>query len=408
MISRYHGIKLRAIKSVKQSYIPDRQILNFLETFRYMVNHVIRIGIQNDCSTLKRLSMLSYHELTQYDIPSYYKLCAISKACGILANRRQSLKRGMETKKPYLKKPILISCYGFKLKDGIFKIPLGDRKYFEIPLNAYAKQVLSNTDGNSIKINSFTLTPYNINISYSKEIVEIPCTKTAGIDRNLRNVTVGNCDKVIQYDISKAARITHVTKSVMSCFKRNDHRIRKKLYSKYGSRRKYRINQILHHVSKAVVQRATENKTALVFEDIRNIRKLYQKGNGQGRYHRSKMNSWPFHELKRQIEYKSAWAGIQVIQLSKKETGGTSTLCPACGKRLQEERTSRNLWCNTCQRWNDRDVIAVMNQSLRGWTRFAHSKGDASEAMVQESGALPVILRVDASKLQGDRNHPKT
>lgn len=123
------------------------------------------------------------------------------------------------------------------------------------------------------------------------------------------------------------------------------------------------------------------------------------------RYHRSKMNSWSFHELKRQIEYKSAWAGIQVIQLSKKETRGTSTLCPVCGKRLQEEKTSRNLWCNTCQRWNDRDVIAAMNQSLRGWTRFAHSKGDASEAMVQESGALPVILRVDASKLQGDRNH---
>lgn len=398
-------VPLRAIKSVKQSYIPDRQILNFLETFRYMVNHCIRIGIQNDCSTLKRLSVLSYHELVQYDIPSYYKLCAISKACGILANRRQSLKRGMDTKKPYLKKPILISCYGFKLENGILRIPLGEKKYFEIPLNNHVKEILSDPQ---LKVQSFTLAVGNtLSICYSQDVSQIECTKTAGIDRNLRNVTVGNCDKVIQYDISKTSRITQVTKSVMSCFKRNDHRIRKRLYSKYGSRRKYRINQILHHVSKTVVQRATENKTALVFEDIRNIRKLYQKGNGHGRYHRGMMNSWPFHELKRQIEYKSAWAGIQVIQLSKKETGGTSTLCPACGKRLQEERTSRNLWCNTCQRWNDRDVIAVMNQSLRGWTRFAHSKGDASEAMVQESGT-PVILRVDASKLQGDRNHTKT
>lgn len=387
-----------------QHYTPDPHTLDFLETFRHMVNHCIRIGIQNDTHSLKKLSTLSYHELVQYDIPSYYKLCAISKAAGILSNRRQSIKRGINTKKPYLKKPILISCYGFKLKDGIFKIPLGGRKYFEFPLNAYAKQVLSNT--NSIKINSFTLTPYHISISYSKEVVEIQCTKTAGIDRNLRNVTVGNCDKVIQFDISKAVKIAETTKSIISSFRRNDHRIRKRLYSKYGVRRKNRTTQILHKVSKTIVEHATKNREALVFEDIRDIRKLYQKGNGQGRKYRGAMNGWSFSEIKRQIEYKARWNGIQIIQLSRKETRGTSTLCPRCGKRLQDKVAwkntdhNRELWCNTCQRWLDRDVIAVMNQSLRGLPGFGSSKGDAGEAVVQESGALPVILRVDASKLQ--------
>jgi hypothetical protein len=28
------------------------------------------------------------------------------------------------------------------------------------------------------------------------------------------------------------------------------------------------------------------------------------------------MNSWPFHELKRQVEYKAAWEGVPVITLS--------------------------------------------------------------------------------------------
>ncbi len=372
-----------------------------------MVNHCIRIGLQNDAHTLKRLTILSYHELKLYDIISYYKLCAISKAAGILSNRKQSVKRGMNTKDPYLKKPILLSCYGFKIVNGIFKIPLGDRKYFDITLNAHTKQILSD---NSLKINSFSLTQDSISISYSKEVVQIEFTQTVGIDRNLRNITVGNCNEVIQFDVSKAVKIVESTKSITSSSKRNDSRIVKRLYSKYGTRRKNRINQLLHQVSKIVVEQATKNRQSLVFEDIKHIRKMYQKGNWQGRRHRSKMNGWSFSEIKRQIEYKARWNGTQVIQLSKSETRGTSTLCPKCGKRLQEQRTSRDLWCDICQRWQDRDVVAVMNQSLRGLLRFSSSKGGAGEAMVQESGSKePVILKVDASKLRpnSDIYHPK-
>jgi putative transposase len=381
-----------------------------------MVNHCIKVGLQNDAYALKRLSVLSYRELVQYDIPSYYKLCAISKAAGILSNRRQSLKRGLNTKRPYLKKPILISCYGFKLEEDILKIPLGDRQYFEIPLNHHTREILCNHEDNfTFKINSFVLTSDHISISYSKDVPDIQCKSTAGIDRNLRNVTVGNCNQVVQYNISKAVKIAENTKSVTSSFKRNDHRIRKKLYSKYGARRKNRVNQMLHKVSKYIVQNAVQNKHALVFEDIRNIRKMYQKGNWQGRKYRGTMNGWSFSEIKRQIEYKSRWSGIPVIQLSKSDTRGTSTLCPACGKRLQEQRTwndsihNRELWCDTCQRWIDRDVIAVMNQSLRGLPRLGSSKGDADEAMKGNvDNAPPLIFRVDASKLQLVGHHPAT
>src|SRR5688572_6525763 len=107
-------------------------------------------------------------------------------------------------------------------------------------------------------------------------------------------------------------------------------RIRKQLYSKYGRRRKNRIIQLLHHVSKAVVQKAKQEKSAIAFEDIRRIRQLYQRGNYQGHVHRYKMNSWSFAEIKRLITYKAAWEGIPVIQVSVKETRGTSQLCPQC------------------------------------------------------------------------------
>ncbi len=129
-----------------------------METFRKMVNDCIRIGPQNDASTLKRLSVLCYPALAKYDIISYYKLHAISKAAGIIANRKQSLKRGFPTKTPYLKKAILISSYGFKVEKGALKVPLGDRQYFGILLNAYINNILSDP---AVIVRSFTLAANN-------------------------------------------------------------------------------------------------------------------------------------------------------------------------------------------------------------------------------------------------------
>ena len=115
------------------------------------------------------------------------------------------------------------------------------------------------------------------------------------------------------------------------------------------------------------------------------------------------MNSLPWYEIKRQIEYKAAWEGVPVIQLTKGETRGPSKICPACGERLQEDRYSkvhrRELWCSKCGKWRDRDLVAVMNISYRGWLRFRQSKGEAGEAMVQEPHKEGVLLKVDASKL---------
>jgi transposase len=46
----------------------------------------------------------------------------------------------------------------------------------------------------------------------------------------------------------------------------------------------------------------------------------------------------------------------------------------------------------------DRDVVAAMNISIKGLARFASSQGLAGEAM-KGNPTIPVILRVDASKL---------
>ena len=58
-----------------------------------------------------------------------------------------------------------------------------------------------------------------------------------------------------------------------------------------------------------------------------------------------------------------------------------------------------NSGVSKCRKWRDRDVVAVMNISHRGWLRFRQSKGEAGEAMVQEPREDEVLLKVDASKL---------
>src|SRR2546421_6398763 len=123
-----------AVKSVWQYYVPVADVLRLLDLFRQMVNDSIRIGLLNDVSSLRRLSLLSYNQLAHYDSPSCYKLCAISRAAGILAARKKSFRRGFPTRTPYSFRQQLVSCYGFKIENGGLEIPSSRGKRFSIPL----------------------------------------------------------------------------------------------------------------------------------------------------------------------------------------------------------------------------------------------------------------------------------
>ncbi|MDE1871957.1 MAG: transposase [Thaumarchaeota archaeon] len=384
-----------AIKSLKQRYTQNQELCTMMETFRQMINECIRIGLENNISTLKRFSSNHYHDLKKYDIQSYYKLTAMSQACGRLSQMKRSIREGKATRSPYVQKPYLVSCYGFKINGMLLSFPIGNSKKCLIPLNSHIQGILKDK---SFKVKSFVITPNSISLGIQKEVEEIKCDSTIGIDRNLRNVTVGNHDKIMIYDMEDLPKIIHRTKKVTSSFKRNDHRIRQKIYSKLGNRRARRIKQFLNRVSKDIVSKARESKSMIVLEDIKGIRKLYQKGNYQGRKYRGMMNSWPFYELQRQVQYKSAWEGIPVRFVSPVRT---SILCPICGSRTQEDQCQhRQLWCSSCKRSMDRDVVAAMNISYKGLQRFCNPSGLSDEAMKGNLGnAMPVILRVDGSKL---------
>jgi len=372
-----------------------------LEIFRRMVNESVRIGLANDVSSLRKLSILSYNQLAQYDSPSCYKLCATSRAAGILAARKKSLRRGFPTRIPYAVRPCLVSCYSFKTKNGGLEIPVARGKRLSIPLTNHTINVISQP---WVEVRSFTLTRNRLCLSIAREVATVECTSTVGVDRNLRNLTVGNDQETRHYDLSETVSIASTTMRIVASFKRDDARIRRVISSKYGERRTARTGHLLHTATKTVVEAAVQRREAIVLENIHGIRALYRKGNGQNRKYRGRMNGWSFSEAQRQLEYKARWIGLPIIHLSRRETRGSSMTCPRCGERLQsDKRLERKLWCGRCRIVMDRDSVAAVNLAWRGRVRFARSRplieaqGGAVEA-VKGNPTPTVIPGVDAPK----------
>ncbi|MFZ1076988.1 MAG: hypothetical protein WAN47_06130 [Nitrosotalea sp.] len=131
-----------AIKSIKQTY-SNAELGTMMDTFKEMVNHCIRIGLENNVSTLKKFSSMFYHELQSYQIQSKYKLTAMSQACGRLSQMKQEIRKGRSAKSPYVRRPYLVSCYGFKVNGMLLSIPTGNRNYINVILNEHTMKKLA-------------------------------------------------------------------------------------------------------------------------------------------------------------------------------------------------------------------------------------------------------------------------
>ena len=273
-------------------------------------------------------------------------------------------------------------------------IPYKNRKPINILINDHTKNVLSDP---ALTVRSFSMTDTSLSLCISKEITPIECTQTLGIDRNLRNITCGNDQKVTVYKTNKLLSISESTIHAKSRFKRNDKR-KKQLGKEKRKRITNRRNQYLHRISKGIVDMALKTKSVIKL-NLKGIRKLYRSGNGQGNKYRRKLNAWPFYELQRQIEYKAAWVGVSVQLVDPKRT---SKQCPRCGNNLQEDtQHKRKLLCTNCGLFMDRDVVAAINISrklprFRGRDGTSEAQSGIKPAMTEPR--TPVIRIVDMSK----------
>jgi putative transposase len=367
---------MRAVKTVQQHYAPSPEIVRMLDEFRQMMNACIQVGLAANVTSLKALSLKAYKQLAAYDAMSYYKLCAISAATGILRNHRRLARHGEKPTTPYVRGLRLTTCYGFKIKDGCLLLPHHPRTTIRIPLIPHVQATVRKH-----AVRSVTLTQGKLSLTYAKQVAEIRPEGFIGIDSNLNNVTLAATDgSTLRHDLSEATRVKATYRETRSRVRRNDVRIRREITSKYGWKQRQKVNRILHHASKMTVQQAKDHDFGIVMERLTGVRKLYRRGNGQGRWYRGWMNSWSYAELQRQIEYKARWEGLPVIYV---HPHGTSAKCSICGSRMARiPEENRTLHCSSCGMSVDRDVNAARNILARG-VRFAPIALPI-EAMVQE------------------------
>src|SRR5437870_4659861 len=135
--------ELQAVKAVRQNYHANEEVRSLIEDFRCMVNDCIRIGLRENLTSMKSLSMKAYHQLSAYVVPTCYRLTAISRAAGILRNYRKELKkRGRSARVPHVTRLSLTDCYGFRVIHRLVRLPVRRGEYTFIVLNDHTLRTI--------------------------------------------------------------------------------------------------------------------------------------------------------------------------------------------------------------------------------------------------------------------------
>ncbi|MCK4544170.1 transposase [candidate division WOR-3 bacterium] len=139
------------------------------------------------------------------------------------------------------------------------------------------------------------------------------------------------------------------------------------------------INQIIHTVSKSIIEEAKRNGVGtIIVGDIKNIRKgkKWNKKSGQ------KLHSWAFSKLTLQIEYKAILSGIRFEKVNESYTSQT---CSCCGVIKKSNRKNRGLYvCNKCGNKVNADVngsVNILQKYLRE-SNISRSIGSVVEPLI--------------------------
>ena len=140
-----------------------------------------------------------------------------------------------------------------------------------------------------------------------------------------------------------------------------------------------KVNDILHKISKHIVQQAEENNACIVLGDLKGIRK---SAKGKGKRFNRIVSNMPFNKLTQYIQYKAEWKGITVKQISEKNTSKT---CHKCGQ-IGNRKTQGLFVCNCGLQYNA-DLNGALNISKR-FSGYMLENGVVSEPTQNQSLTL--------------------
>jgi len=103
-----------------------------------------------------------------------------------------------------------------------------------------------------------------------------------------------------------------------------------------------------------------------------------------------------FYELRRQLEYKAAWRGGQVVLVDR--WFPSSKLCSCCSYRLESLGLDMRHWtCPGCGALNDRDVNAAINLRNVAVSSTASACGGEGAGPAREREAKPAPMKQESN-----------
>ena len=106
-----------------------------------------------------------------------------------------------------------------------------------------------------------------------------------------------------------------------------------------------------------------------------------------------------FYELRRQLVYKAAWRGGQVVAVDRWYP--SSKTCSCCGYRLEALDLSTRYWvCPRCRASHDRDVNAAVNLKNEAVSSTATACGGEGAGSVRKYGVKPAPAKQESSSRQ--------
>jgi IS605 OrfB family transposase len=200
------------------------------------------------------------------------------------------------------------------------------------------------------EIHQIEITKDYAHVSYSvDEQPEFVAQSWIGIDLNVNGygIVTSRGSKIKKY----AKNLTHIKrKSRNERAKWQSLGLKKKVKAS-GRKEKARTKDVLHKVSRQIVNHAATNLLGIRMEQLGKIRRKHWNKQFSG-----SLNSWPFYQFQQMIEYKAKLLGVPVEFVNPQFSSQT---CSKCGKL--GNRQDKSFSCPHCGHREHADANAAFN-----------------------------------------------
>ena len=358
------------IRTVKFSYEPTAETKRLLHDFRDMLNFCLQRAFETNSFSIKKLHHACYKRLrAKYNYNSQYIVSAIKVAVSMISSWKRTKGRKPVAKKLFIQfSPLLTRFEGDKLR-----ISIKPREFLTIPLKfgSYQQRFIEKWKKGKLRIGEIVMNEHWIIVPFKREIDLAKPDESIAIDVNETNITAvdskGNCLK-IDTSILRETHMAYANK-LRKIQKIEDSKVKKRLYKKYSGKRKRKVQDLLHKLTKDLSE-IVKDKTVLM-ENLKKIRKsINRKHKAFNKYSgkvqrvsmhskrlKGRLNSWNFRKFQSLLDYKHKMNGFDVEYL---DPHNTSSVCSRCGGKIAPMEKE----CSKCGL--DRDINACVNL-LKMW-----------------------------------------